>query len=77
MHLSIRNVVSNKTNVVMFLTQFQCKSYPQSYATEIERCLDKIGSLPNKINTCRICTSNIRCGSGETVSGATVGESEW
>ena len=31
-------------------------------------------NLPNEIKTCRICTSNVNCGSDEMVSGATGGE---
>ena len=30
-------------------------------------------SLPNEIKMCTICTSNVSCGSGETVSSTTIG----
>ena len=31
-------------------------------------------SLPSEIKMCRICTSNVSCGSGKIVSGPFVGE---
>lgn len=34
----------------------------------------EIGSLPNEIKMYRICTTNLSCGSGEMVNGATGGE---
>ena len=53
--------------------RFQYKHYPLLYATETDIFLEK-NYLPNEIKMCRICTSNINCDSGKTVSGATGGE---
>ena len=38
--------------------------------------LKTIRSLPNEIKMCRICTTNVSCGSGQMVCGATGGEFE-
>ena len=46
----------------------------QLHATEIERFLGKIRSLPNELKKCRIYTSNESCGNCELARGATGGE---
>ena len=43
------------------------------YAVVTERFVDKNRSLPNEIMMCKICASNVSCGSGEMVSGASGG----
>ena len=39
-----------------------------------QRFLVKKKILPKEINMCRICTSNVGCGSGDMVSGTTGGQ---
>ena len=58
--LERHKIVSYKTDVILFSFNIQC--------------LDKRWSLPNEIKMCRICTSNVRCGSCEIVGGATGGQ---
>ena len=64
MHLNICNIVLNRNEC--------CVSRHIFNANTIHVNINK--SLPNELKMCRISTSNVSCGSGEMVSGATGGE---
>ena len=75
MHLSIRNIASNKderlcvprhifnTNIIHNFVQLKLRDF-----------LKNTMNLPIEIKMCTMCTSNVRCGSGDMLSGATGGE---
>ena len=74
-HLRICNIVSNE-NLRYYVSRhiFNANTIHNGMQLKYRYFLTNIRSLPNDINIRRICTSNVICGSGEMVSGATCGE---
>ena len=72
-----RNIVSHKNERYCVSTHFfDTNAIHNCMQLKLGYFLIKIKSLPNEINMSRIFTSNVTCGSGEMVSGASGGEFE-
>ena len=68
-HLSIRNIVSNKTERnFASIRMFNANTIHNCMPLKLRDVLKKIRSLSNEMTMCRICTSNVSCDSGEIVS---------